>query len=377
MNEDITWVGMDTHKASIVVAAQIPGREGLLEWTVVNEAQAVRRFAKKLLRLAPGEVRCCYEAGPCGFVLKRQLEKAGPIVCEVIAPSLVPRKPGEHIKTDKRDARKLVEYFRSGLLTEVQPPTEAEENVRDLCRCRDDLRDDQMRARHRMSKWLLKRGITYGQGQTWRARHMDWLRALRFDDAIEQAVFEDYLQGIEQIAERMKHLDAQLEQVAQLPQYSAAVAALRCFHGIDTVSAVIWVAELYAFERFGSPRGLMSFLGLVPSEDSSGDRTKRGGITKAGNTLVRRIMVEAAWHYRHRPVVGAALKRRRKGQDRQVIAIADKAHQRLARRFRRLEAKGKQKNKVCVAIARELAAFMWSAMQVQPVQPVQPASKVA
>lgn len=371
MDENITWVGMDTHKQTIVVAAQIPGKQELLQWTVVNEAQAVRRFARKLLRLAPGEVRCCYEAGPCGFVLKRQLEAAGPIVCEVIAPSLIPRKPGDRVKTDKRDARKLVGYFAAGLLTEVQPPTEAQENVRDLCRCRDDLRQDQMRGRHRMSKWLLKRGITYGQGQTWRTRHMDWLRAMRFEDAIEQAVFDDYLQCIEQAAERMKHLDARLEEVAQLPQYSRAVASLRCFHGIDTVSAVIWVAELYAFERFGSPRGLMSFLGLVPSEESSGDRTKRGGITKAGNTLVRRIMVEAAWHYRHHPVAGAALRKRRAGQDREVIAIADKAHQRLARRFRRLDAMGKAKNKVCVAIARELAAFMWSAMQV--VQPARQA----
>ena len=363
MNENITWVGMDTHKKSISVAAQIPGRKEPLQWTVVNEAQAVKRFAKKLLRLAPGEVRCCYEAGPCGFVLKRQLEAAGPIVCEVIAPSLVPRKPGDHVKTDARDARKLLEYFVAGLLTEVLPPTQAEENVRDMCRCRDDLRQDQMRGRHRMSKWLLKRGITYGQGKTWGSKHLQWLQAMRFEDAIEQAVFDDYLVCIEQAAERKKGLDGRLEEIAQLPQYRTAVASLRCFHGIDTVSAVIWVSELYAFERFKSPRGLMSFLGLVPSEESSGDRTKRGAITKAGNSLVRRILVEAAWHYRHRPLAGPALKRRRKGQDPRVIAIADKAHQRLARRYSRLEARGKAKNKVCVAIARELAGFLWSAMQ--------------
>lgn len=364
--DDITWVGMDAHKKSISVAMKLPGREELVEWTVPNEPRAVRRLAKKLVREAPGEVRCCYEAGPCGFVLKRQLEAAAAVVCEVIAPSLIPKKPGDKVKTDRRDARKLVHLLQAGLLTEVHAPSEADEALRDLCRCRDDLRQDVMRARHRLSKFLLRRALVYTRGRSWTNAHHEWLRGLKFDNANEQAVFNDYLLAVEQLGERMKGIVAEIERVAQEEPYREPVGALRCFRGIDTITAVTFIAELHDFGRFESPRALMSYLGLTPREDSSGDRQKRGSITKTGNSHVRRVLVEAAQHYRHRPGVGIKLRQRREGQSRELIAIADKAQHRLSRRHRRLKARGKHHNKVTIAVARELAGFLWAALQQLP-----------
>jgi transposase len=299
-------------------------------------------------------------------VLKRQLEAAGPIVCEVIAPSLIPKKAGDRVKTDRRDARKLVGLLEAGLLTEVQPPSEAEEAVRDLCRCRDDLRHDQMRARHRLAKFLLRHGIAYVQGRAWTETHLQWLRGLKWEDKNAKAVFDDYLLAIEQIAERIKTVTAEVERVAEQEPYRDVVGALRCFRGIDTLTAVTLIAELHNFGRFQSPRALMSYLGLTPSEHSSGGTQKRGSITKAGNSHVRRVLIEAAWHYRHRPGVGLKLRQRRKGQPAQVIAIADKAEHRLNRRYRRLTERGKPCNKAAVAVARELAGFVWAALQQFP-----------
>jgi transposase len=319
-------------------------------------------LARKLAR-AGGEVRCCYEAGVCGFALKRQLEAAAPLVCEVIAPSLIPAKPGDKVKTDRRDAKKLLHLFEAGLLTEVCPPNEQEEAVRDLCRCRDDLRQDLLRARHRLSKFLLRRAFVYKDGRNWTQKHHEWLRGVRLADGNEQVVLNDYLLAVEQLRERMKSIVAEIERVAQEPQYCEVVGALRCFRGIDTITAMTVVAELHRFGRFPSPRDLMSYLGLTPREHSSGDKQQRGGITKAGNSHVRRVLVEAAHHYRHRPGVGVNLRKRRQGQPSEIIKIADKAQHRLNRRYRLLTARGKHKNKVTIAIARELAGFVWAALQ--------------
>jgi transposase len=307
-------------------------------------------------------VRVCYEAGPCGYALQRQLTK-GRVSCVVIAPALMPRKPGDRVKTDKRDARKLAELFRAGLLTEVRPPTPAEEAVRDLCRARDDARDDVQRARHRLGKLLLRRGLHFAGRKNWTKAHRQWIKTIQWDHAAERAVVDDYLLAIDQVEIRLGDLDAQLAETAQTDPYREPVAWLRCFRGIDTLTAMLILAELHDFRRFPSARALMAYLGLVPSEDSSGDRHRRGRITKTGNTLVRRVLIEASWHYQHRPGVGPGLAGRRKGQPARVIAIADKAQQRLCRRFRRLTAKDKLPAKVVVAVARELTGFIWAALQ--------------
>ncbi len=358
----ITWVGMDAHKNSTKVAVFLPTQAEPVEWTEDTTVEAVRRMARRLQRMAPGEVHCCYEAGPTGYALQRQLRAAG-LSCTVIAPSLTPVKPGVRIKTDKRDARKLAELFRAGLLTEVHPPSESDEALRDLCRCRDDVRIDLLRARHRLSKFLLRRHCVYRQTKHhWGTRHMAWLEQLRFDDALSQATFDSYILAVNQLAERQRQLDLQLEKFGGAEPYREPVAWLRCFKGIDTVTAVCLVAELHDFRRFHSPRQLMAYVGLVPSESSSGERERRGAITKSGNRHVRRLLVEAAWHHRHRPALSAPLRARREGQPARVLAIADRAQERLCARYRRMSEHGKIHPKTIVALARELTGYIWAVL---------------
>jgi transposase len=358
----ITWVGLDAHKKSIHVSVLVPGREEALSWQEANEEGAVRRLARKLTREAPGEVRACYEAGPLGYTLQRELEAQG-VMCEVIAPSLIPIKPGDRIKTDWRDAHQLAELLRGGFLTAVQPPSEQDEALRDLCRGRDSVRQDLMRARHRMSKFLLRRGYRYRDTQRhWGVRHMKWLRPLAFEQPAGQAVFDHYLLTIDHLDERLRQLDAHLEHFGGQEPYRQAVAWLRCFRGVDTVTAVSLVAELHDFRRFRSPRALMAYLGLVPSERSSGEQRRQGGITRTGNRHVRRLLVEAAWHHRHRPVLSQPLRRRREGQPAPIIAIADRAQERLHARFVRMTRRGIHYNKTVVAMARELVGYLWAAL---------------
>lgn len=359
----ITWVGMDAHKNSIKVAAWLPGQSEPVEWTEDTTAEAVRRLGRRLQRLATAsELRCCYEAGPTGYALQRQL-RAMNIACAVIAPSLTPVKAGVRIKTDRRDARKLGELFGKGLLTEVQPPSETDEALRDLCRCRDSVRTDLLRARHRLGKFLLRRHLIYRETKHhWGTRHRAWLEQLRFDDAMSQATFDCYLLTMQQLAERLQQMDTRLAEFGAQEPYREPVAALRCFKGIDTVTAVCLVAELHDFRRFHSPRQLAAYVGLVPSEHSSGEREQRGSITKTGNGHVRRLLIEASWHHRHRPALSAPLKARRDGQPTRVLAIADRAQERLHARFRRMSEAGKVHPKTIVAMARELCGYLWAAL---------------
>jgi transposase len=363
MKDGTTYVGIDSHKASLVVAVRKSGVEKPEERTIRNEPRAVARWAKKLLQEAPGRVAAAYEAGPCGYVLQRQLQALG-IECRVVAPALIPVKPGERVKTDRRDARKVAELLEAGLLTEVHPPSEAEEAVRDLCRAREDVRQDRARCQHRLSKFLLRRGLHWTRGRKqWTQAHAAWLRGLRMEHGADQAVLDDYQLAVEQLDERLRSLEAKLEARSQEAPYAEPVAWLRCFRGIDTVTALTVVAELHDIRRFERPRQLMAYLGLVPSEHSSGSRQQRGGITKAGNVHVHRVLVEAAWHYRHRPSVSYRLRKRREGQPGEVIAMADRAQQRLNRRYRRLLERGKAHNKVVTAVARELAGFLWAVLK--------------
>lgn len=360
MQDAITWVGLDTHKATIQVAMLLPGGVAPLEWQVANEPAAVRRLARRIQRAAPGEVRSCYEAGVCGYTLQRQLH-AAQVPCTVIAPALVPRKAGERVKTDRRDARKLAELLRAGLLTAVRPPTAGEEAARDLCRGREDLREDLLRARHRLGTFLLRRGLVW-RATTWTQAHRRWLRHLTGAHAADQAVLSDYRLAVEQLEARLETVDAALAALAQEAPFRRPVGWLRCFRGIDTVTAITLVAELHDVRRFTSARALMAYVGMVPSEHSSGETRRQGGITKVGNSHVRRVVVEAAWHYRHPPAIGAALRRRRHDQPAAVIALADKALQRLHRRFARLTARGKARHKAVVAVGRELIGFVWAAL---------------
>ncbi|CAN0455232.1 unnamed protein product, partial [Discosporangium mesarthrocarpum] len=358
-----TYVGLDAHKSFINVAMLLPRRRTPIEFKIANESSAIRRLSRRLQREGQGEIRCCYEAGPCGYALKRSLQGSGIGKCMVVAPSLIPSKPGDRIKTDRRDARRLAQLLRAGLLTEVLPPTPEEEAVRDLCRCREDAREDLTRARHRLSKLLLRRGFTYPKGRAWTQAHRRWLCSLRWQYEPDRVVFGDYLQAIELLEERITTLTSKLEELSRAEPYSEPVAWLRCFRGIETVTAMTIVAELHDFRRFESARALMAYLGLVPREHSSGERRCRGGITKTGNKHVRRVLVEAAWHYRHRPAVGAALRRRRQGQPGEIVAIADRAQLRLHKKFWRLcMGANKASTKAVTAVARELAGFVWAVL---------------
>jgi transposase len=358
-------VGIDAHKKDLFIAMLVGDQATPVTWTVPNEPNAIRRLVRKLERDASGPVSVCYEAGPCGYALQRQMTTPR-VTCQVIAPALIPRKPGERIKTNRRDARKLGELLRAGLLTEVRPPTPEEEAVRDLCRARDDAREDLQRCRHRLGKLLLRRGLHYS-GRNWTRGHRHWIDTLEWAQAAERVVVDDYLLAIDQLEARLTELDARLAEIAETEPYREPVGWLRCFRGIDTLTAILMLAELHDFRRFQSARALMAYVGLVPGEDSSGEKHRRGRITRTGNALVRRLLVETAWHYQHRPGVGVGLARRQKGQPGRVIAIADKAQQRLCRRFRRLAEQHKPAPKIAVAIARELAGFLWAALQPVPV----------
>jgi transposase len=362
MNEASTFAGLDVHKKDIVVARLRGSEKGVETWTVANEPAAVRRLAKKLKReAAGGALSSAYEAGPCGYVLKRQLEAEG-VICQVIAPSLIPSTPGERIKTDRRDAKKLAEMLRAGLLTEVHPPSEQEEAVRDLCRCREDVKEDLQRSRQRLGKFLLRRGLRYGLGRAWTQRHRQWLWSVKLEHRAAQATLEDYLLGVEQLETRLRELDATISEISQTEPYRELVGWLRCFRGIDTLTAMIILAELHDFRRFTSARQLMGYLGLVPSERTSAESVRRGRITKTGNSHVRRVLVEAAWHYRHKPATGSSLSARREGQPAEVIAIADRAMRRLHRRYWRLVSLTKPAQKAVTAVARELVGFIWAAL---------------
>jgi transposase len=366
MKQVTTYVGIDAHKKNLFIAMVLGNQTTPVTWQLANEPNAVRRLVRKLEREAPGPVRAFYEAGPCGYALQRQLTTPR-VSGDVVAPALIPRKPGERVKTNRRDARKLVELGRAGLLTTVRPPTPEEEAVRDWCRARDDAREDLQRCRHRLGKLLLRRGLHY-PGRNWTRGHRQWIDSLEWTHTAERAVVDDYLLAIDHPEARRQELDARLAVIAECEPDRTPVGWLRCFRGIDTLSAILILAELHDFRRFSSARALMAYLGLVPGEDSSGEKHRRGRITRTGNALVRRILVETAWPYQHRPGIGVALARRRKGQPGRVIAIADKAQQRLCRRFRTLAAEHKPAPKIAVAIARELAGFLWAALQPATVR---------
>ena len=296
-----------------------------------------------------------------GYDLYRRLTALG-VACDVIAPALTPRRPGQRVKTDRRDAAKLVRFFRAGELTAIHVPDETEEAGRDLVRCRDDIRRDVLRWRHRVLKLLGRHGRVYLAGKNWSQAHWRWIRSQQFDQSPLQRAFEASLFALEQALARQAELDKEVEALATAEPYREPVGWLRCFRGVDTLSAMVLLTEVVDFARFRRPRELMAYLGLVPSEYSSGDSQRRGALTKAGNSHARRVLVEAAWHYRHRPTVGRALALRSEGQPPPVVAQAWRAQQRLHRRYRHLVGHGKRSPVAVAAVARELVGFIWAAM---------------
>ncbi len=360
MEDRITYVGLDVHKSTIMVAALYPGRREPEVWQIPHERAALARLGRQLQRKSESPVVCCYEAGQCGFTVQRQLQAVG-LTCQVIAPSLIPVRPGDRIKTDRRDARQLAELLRAGLLREVIPPQPQDEAARDLTRAREAAQQDVLRCRHRLDKMLVRKGLIYSGGR-WKTRHRSWLRSLRFEHAIERLVFEDAVVALELAEERVKRLTAAVEELSQQEPYRVPVGRLRCFRGIDTVTAMTLLTELHGFGRFRSARQLMGYVGLVQSEDSSGDKRRRGRITRTGNGHVRRLLVESAWNCRV-PWQSPTVLRRRQGQPRDAIRIAERAQRRLAARYHHLVRCGKPKGKAVVAIARELTGFIWATLQ--------------
>jgi transposase len=350
------FVALDVHKLSIV-AAMLPPSGGQPELTRIETTEtAIRRFIQKLG--GPDGLAVCYEAGPGGFALWRLLSSLG-VACDVVAPSLVPVRAGDRVKTDRRDAKKLVTLYRGGLLRFVQPPTPETEGLRDLLRCRDDLRCARTAARHRVSKQLLRHGLVFREGKkSWTKTHLAWVHRQRLADPLAHAALEQMLIHLDGIDRQLAALDARLEQIAREQRWGWQVDKLRAFRGISTLTALGLIAEIGDFGRFKHPRELASWLGITPSEYSSGEQQHRGHITKSGNRHGRRLLVEAAWHYRHPP------RRPTEGPD-----SSDRAWQaqiRLFHRHRHLATQGKHSTVTNVAVARELAAFLWAEMTSQP-----------
>jgi len=350
-------VGLDVHRAQSVAAVLDPvGGELRVECLRGMPCEVVPGFLEALGR----PVRAVYEAGPTGFGLARVAAERG-LDVRVIAPGSIPRSPGDRVKTDRRDAKRLVRLFAAGELSFAFVPSEEEERFRDLVRCIDDARKDLMRSRHRLSKFLLRRGLRF-PGRAWTQPHQRWLGRLRFDDALSQAVLIDYMSAVDALLHRRRELIAVLVNAVPASAHAETIARLRCFRGIDTLSAAGLCAEVGDFERFAKPSLLSGFLGIVPSEYSSDSKRVQGAITKAGPTHARRLLVEAAHHYRRRPRVGLELAARQAGQDPRVVAVAWRAQRRLYARWTHLGAdRGKPTGTVAVACARELAAFCWEA----------------
>jgi transposase len=361
-----TWVALDVHKNSIT-AGILPAEGGEPELVQLEHTErALRRLLRRLGE--PQALAVCYEAGPCGYALYRLLASLG-VACDIVAPSLTPVRPGDRVKTDRRDAKKLVRFYRAGELSFACPPSPEQEGLRDLVRCREDLRRARTAARHRLSKQLLRRGLVYREGKkAWTKRYQAWLRQQRLGDALAQAAFEHMLCHLDAIDAQLAALDGQLDEVASRAPWCDPVRWLTCFRGVATLTALALLAEIGDFRRFGSPRELMSFLGLTVSEYSSGERRSRGSITKTGNGYARRLLVEAAWHYQRRPRLSARAAANGPLVPPELLARAWQAQIRLHERGRHLASKGKPSNVATVAIARELCGFLWAAMTRQPLR---------
>ncbi len=354
----IHWIGIDDHADKWTIACFRGGEEKpTKEFELVPNEAGYRKlisFAKKL----DGEVRIAYEAGPCGYDLYRRLTKAG-LNCQVAAPSLTPRKPGERVKTNRRDAAKIGRHLRSGDLTMIAIPDERREALRDLVRGRSAVQADLVGIRNQITKLILRYGHRYRDGRAWTGRFWVWLGKLEMS-GYSQTVLDEMITTHEHRFDQLARYDAEIESASKQPEYAPYVAGLSVLRGINTLSAMTLLSELGDLRRFPSAPQLMAAVGLVPSEYSTGDKTSRFSITKTGNAHVRHIVVEAAWHYQRRRTSGPRIKARRKGQPKVVVDIAEKCDLRLHRKFTRMTSRGKRSTVAAVAVARELVGFIWA-----------------
>ena len=358
----VRFVGLDVHAETIAVAVAEENGEVRSVGVIANRIESIRRMMKKLG--ASDHLRVCYEAGPTGYALYWQLSQLG-VECEVVAPSLVPTKAGDRVKTDRRDAEKLARHYRSGDLTPVWVPDRAHEALRDLVRAREDAKQDQTRARHRLSKFLLRHGKRPPATikKNWTQKHMNWIqRDVQLELPALEATLNDYVDEVGHCGMRIERLERAIaESIRSAPAaMQAVVAGLQALRGVAQLTAVTIVAELGQLSRFSNPRQLMGYTGLVPREHSSGAHIRRGAITKTGNAHLRRIVVEAAWAYRHRPAVGGQLRKRQQGLDPGVVEIAWNAQRRLCSRYRHLTERGKNRPQTITSIGRELLGFIWA-----------------
>lgn len=359
------YVGLDVHKDTISVAVALPGRTaGRFEGEIGNKPKQIEKLVQRLSERFAGQMLLfCYEAGPCGFVLHRQISQLG-YDCEVIAPSKIPRKAGEKIKTDRLDAVKLSQYLRAGELSSVWIPGHEQEAMRDLTRARGDMKGQQLKARQQLNAFVLRHGHHWPSNKCrWTKSHYNWLESLTFKHAFQQIVLQEYVDAVKAADARVAEMDRQIEAAVPSWSYAPIVASLMALRGLDRLAAVTLLAELGDISRFESPRQLMAFLGLVPSEHSSGGRRRQGAITLTGNAHARRMLIESAWSYRFPARQTMHLKRKMVGASETAKAISWKAQKRLCGRYRRLVEAGKNTKLVCVAIARELAAFVWDVVR--------------
>ena len=355
------YIGLNIHEETIAVAVARAGRDAPQSWgEIANRPKAIAKLAARLHQEFAGEVLLfCYEAGPCGYTLYRQLLSLGHD-CQVVAPSLIPKKPGERIKTDRLDALKLSRHLRAGDLTAVWVPDEEQEAIRDLTRARDDMKGQERKARQQLNAFVLRHGHAWpAKKKRWNQTHYDWLEAIKFEQHFLQIVLQEYIDAVKAATQRVADMTDQMMQL--LPNWSLGpvVDSLVALRGIDKLSAMVLLAELGDISRFASPKQLMSYLGLVPSEHSSGGRRRQGAITKTGNGHARRTLVESAWSYRFQARQTMHLKRKARGASDDARAIAWRAQKRLCGRYRTLTQAGKNTKLVCVAIARELVGFIW------------------
>jgi len=360
MGKSITfWVGMDVHADNIRAAVyRGDSTAPVEEYDNLTDKASTERLLKKLKKLQ-GKVCCVYEAGPCGYDLQRYLSKNG-IKCEIAAPALIPKKAGDRVKTDRRDARKLGRLYRAGELTMINIPSEEQEAVRDVIRAREDAVEDVRRKRHQLGKFLLRHGHRYRGGKQWTQGHKQWMLGLEFKTCELQLVFDEYKLAMEEAEDRVERLTKAIEERSKKPDCENVVYALMLFRGVQIITAMTILFEIGDLRRFGRAKDFMAALGLVPSEYSSGGKVNRGSITKTGNVHVRRVLVEASWHYRHKSTAGKGIKARRAGKPLELLGIAHKADVRLNRKFSRMTSRGKRSTVAAVATARELAGFIWA-----------------